>query len=186
MISPTVKRGLDHTGVYNQPTVLKEVQVLMADSLTEKKHCIVIWKRRENGALQFISDIHRSFDPLHNPLLFPQGKDSLYAGMASSFTNATEPSKQLSVWDFYAYHLHQRNNEREMLFQSATLFQEYCCCGWSQIERQRLLYLMQNQQRLWAENYNILQDHINSTDALHEKERVGKALILYLSQWRWI
>lgn len=36
MISPTIQRGHDHSGVYNPPTGLKEVQVLMEDSPTEK------------------------------------------------------------------------------------------------------------------------------------------------------
>ena len=124
VIDPTVRRGQDHSGVYNQATGLKEVQVLMADSPPEKEHCIVIRKRRENGSLQFISDIHRSFDSLYYLLLFPEGEDSWYAGMQSSLSNMQNtPSKQLSVRDFYAYHLHQRNDERETLFRSSRLFQ---------------------------------------------------------------
>jgi hypothetical protein len=57
VISPRIKKSYDHAGVYNEPTGLKEVQVLMSDSDTEKQHSIIVRKRRENGALQLISDI---------------------------------------------------------------------------------------------------------------------------------
>jgi hypothetical protein len=117
-----------HSGVYNQPTGLKEAQVLMDDSLTEaKEHSIVIRPRRGEGPLQYVSDIHHSFNPLHYPLLFPEGKDSWYAGMPPSIQSRT-PSKQLSVHDFYAYHLNEHDDERDSPFHGGRLFQEYCCC----------------------------------------------------------
>jgi hypothetical protein len=177
VICPRTKTGHNHAGVYNQPTGFKEVQVLMEDSLTDKQHCIIIWNQRQDGAPQYISDIHRGFDALHYTLLFPQGEDSWYAGMPSSIINTSgQPIKQVSVHDFYAYHLHQREDERDSLFRSARLFQEYCCCAWSRIERQCLLYLMQNQETLRAESYNMLHDHINANDAIDEKHQcIGKA-----------
>jgi hypothetical protein len=74
--------------------------------------------------------------------------------------------KQVNVRNFYAYHLHQGEDERNSLFLNARIFQEYCCCVWSRIQRQRLLYLMRNQETLQAESYNVLQDHINANDAI--------------------
>jgi hypothetical protein len=182
VINPEARPQNVHSGVYNQPTGLKEVQVLMSDSPTEATHSIVIRSRRADGPLQFISDIHHSFDPLHYPLLFPEGEHSWYAGMPSSPT-LTAPSKQLSIRDFYAYHLNERDNERQSLFRAERLFQEYCCCAWSRVERQRLLFLKQNQNAIRAEHYNVLQiaisqDHMNAQDAINERNRVGKKMIL--------
>ena len=132
MIDAKAKALDAHVGVYNQPTGLKEVQVLMPDSLSEaKEHSIIIRPRsREQGPLQYVSDIHHSFDPLHYPLLFPEGEPSWYAGMPPS-TELRRPSKQLSVHDFYAYHLNERDDERDSLFRAGKLFQEYCCCAWA-------------------------------------------------------
>jgi hypothetical protein len=136
VICPTTKKGRDHEGVYSQPTGFKEVQVLMDDSPTNKQHCIIIRNWRQDEAPQFISDIHRGFDALHYMLLFPQGKDSWYAEMPSSIISTSrQPIKQVSVRNFYAYHLHQQEDECDSLFLSARLFQEYCCCVWSRIER---------------------------------------------------
>jgi hypothetical protein len=84
VIAPKVKSLYDHSGVYNVSTGLKEVQILMDDSPTATLHHIVVRQRRADGPLQYVSDIHRSFDPLHYPLLFPKGEDSWYAGMSSS------------------------------------------------------------------------------------------------------
>jgi hypothetical protein len=60
-----VKSRYDHAGVYNESMELKEVQVLMSDLPTEKQHLIFVRNRRTNGPLQSISNLHRSFDPLH-------------------------------------------------------------------------------------------------------------------------
>jgi hypothetical protein len=92
-------------------------------------------------------------------LLFPEGENSWCIGMPLEGS-----CRQLSVRDFYAYHLHQRDDERETVFRARRLFQEYCCCAWSRVERQRLLYLKQNQRALRAENYNVIRDHMNFGD----------------------
>jgi len=189
VICPRVIKPIyDHAGDYNQPTGLKEVQVLMCDSPTDQKHSIVIRKRPPNESepmlLQQVSDIHRSFDPLHYPLLFPEGEDSWHTGMLLQSPPRQKRKKrkkkppQLSVRHFYAYHLHQRDDERETLFRAARLFQEYCCCAWSRIERQKLLFLKNNQKALRAENYNVIRDHINATDATLERQRIGRIMIL--------
>jgi hypothetical protein len=92
----------------------------------------------------------------------------------SSSLDLTAPHKKLSVRDFYADHMNEHNDEQQTLFWAKRLFQEYCCCAWSRVERQRLFYLKQNQKALRAENYNTLRDvsfgdHMNATDAVFEK-----------------
>lgn len=110
VISARIKKKHDHGGVYNEPMGFKEVQVLMEDSPTDRCYSIVVRKWREDGALQYVADVHRSFDFLHYPLLFPEGEDSWCISMASSI-NMNEPMKQLSVHDFYVYHLHECDDE---------------------------------------------------------------------------
>ena len=56
--------------------------------------------------------------------------------------------------------------------------EKYCWCAWSRIERQRLLFLKNNQKALRAENYNVLQDQISAADATLERKRVGRVMIL--------
>ena len=86
--------------------------------------------------------------------------------------------KQISVREFYAYHLHERvEGQSNILFHSSRLFQEYCCMAFAKIEMQRLRYLKTNEGEMRGESYRELRDHINATDG-NPQARIGRRLVL--------
>ena len=64
----------DHPGRYNHASGFKEVCVYMSDnaSATQPRD-IALRLRNGDAAVQFMSETHRSCDPLHYPTLFPAG-----------------------------------------------------------------------------------------------------------------
>ena len=69
--------------------------------------------------------------------------------------------KQISVREFYAYHLHERlEGQSKILFHSSNLFQEYCCMEFAKIEMQRLRYLKTNEGEMRGESYKVLRDYL--------------------------
>ena len=52
---------------------LREVSVLVGDEPGRRD--VVVQPRAAGGALIFVDDTHRSFLPMHHPLLFPSGEN---------------------------------------------------------------------------------------------------------------
>ena len=63
-----------HRGRYNAPTV-NEVAVLLVDE--DKGPRDIILHCRDNQ-IKRVSKLHRSYDPLQYPLMFPRGEDEYY------------------------------------------------------------------------------------------------------------
>jgi Helitron helicase-like domain at N-terminus len=177
-INPTVRRGQDHSGIYNQATGLKEVQVLM-QTLQQKRSTALSFGKEEK--MELCCSFLTSTDHLTlSTTCFSFLKVRIVGMQECNHLCPTCKAhhQSSSVFRTFMRHLHRRNDEREILFRSSRLFQEYCCCAWSRIERQRLFYLSQNQEILRAENYNVLQDHMNRNDALvRESQHFGRAVI---------
>ena len=66
-----------HERRYNLAEGLKEVQVLIPDGEGDKPpdRDIVLKPRGGNDDLQYIPETHRSYDPLHYTLFFPEGSE---------------------------------------------------------------------------------------------------------------
>ena len=90
-----MKPSNEHCRRYNLP-VSSEVAALVpgafAGNLDVILHC-------REGGLRRISTLHRSYDPLHYVILFPNGTDGWQLGLKRT-TNQT-----LTASDFYAFHL---------------------------------------------------------------------------------
>ena len=69
--------------------------------------------------------------------------------------------------DFYCYQLQQRINQRNTLFKSGRLFQQYIVDAYASVEEHRLDYIRKNQSNLWSEIYQGIQDAVTKghTDA---------------------
>ncbi|GBP66856.1 ATP-dependent DNA helicase pif1 [Eumeta japonica] len=91
IIHADVKPPNEHRGRYNAP-VVDEVAVLMIDE-DKGPRDIVLTAR--DGRLQRVSEIHRSYDPLQYPLLFPFGNDGYCINIPQQNTTAT--SKTVSL-----------------------------------------------------------------------------------------
>ena len=155
---------------------------------------IALRLRDGNGAVQFLSETHRSCDALHYPTLFPAGDNGWHLQLfrnvpqqqqrqrASQFVdNAASASSQadrrVSPREYYAYRLQQRSTSADILFQAQRLFQEFCCFSWVKTETNKLNFLRHNQTQLRAELYSNLRDHVLASDA-GPVGRVGIPVIL--------
>ena len=178
VIDPNKRPTGEHERRYNAPVGFKEVNVLLADAPVEgkdQKRAIVVHVRNSKfDAIKNIDETHRSFDPLHFVLLFPRGEDGWNCEMRQSGLR----DKQVSVREFYAYHLHERlEGQSNILFHSSRLFQEYCCMAFAKIEMQRLRYLKTNEGEMRGESYRELRDHINANDG-NPQARIGRRVVL--------
>ena len=103
---------------------------------------------------------------------------------ADYYDRAMERSNQLTIRDFYAYHLHERDadvnrgrqGERPTLFYAGRAFQEYLVMAFAKMENQRLSYLSSNagQQKLRSEQYDQLIEAIQDPGGAP----VGKRVVL--------
>ena len=185
----------DHPGRYNRASGFKEVCVYMSEnaSATQPRD-IALRLRNGDAAVQFMSETHRSCDPLHYPTLFPAGDDGWHLHLlrhlppsqrshsASQFLDSeasasAESQRRVTAREYYAYRLQQRSTSSDILFRAQRLFQEFCCFSWVKTETTKLNYLRNNQTQLRAELYNNLRDHVLATDA-GVAGRVGVPVIL--------
>ena len=83
----------EHCCKYNLPAQSEVAALLPGESHSNLD--VVIQCR--DGGLQQINTVHRSYDPLHYVLLFPEGTDGWQLGMKKADNHT------LSALDFYSY-----------------------------------------------------------------------------------
>ncbi|XP_053597308.1 uncharacterized protein LOC128668406 [Microplitis demolitor] len=164
IIHADVKPNNEHRGRYNAP-VVDEVAVLMIDE-DKGPRDIVLTAR--DGRLQRVSEIHRSYDPLQYPLLFPFGNDGYCINIPQQNTTAT--SKTVSCMQFYAFRFMVRLNDFNSIHYFKGLFNQYCVDMAAKMISERLDFIKRNQKKLRAEEYIHLRDavvndgHINASN----------------------
>ena len=90
------KRPLgEHSRRYNSP-VSDEIAVLMPNDNTSNRDIVLHYR---DGGLQHISELHRSYDPLQYPLLFPHGTDGWHVKLK------LQNGKKLTALVYYRYHI---------------------------------------------------------------------------------
>lgn len=119
---------------------------------------------------QRISEIHKSYDPLQYPLMFPCGSDGYHVNILHS--DNTE--KRVTAAQFYLFRLMVRENN--YLLQFGQLLNVYIVDMYAKIESERLLYIRFNQEKLRVEEYVHLRDAY--LDEKSNVEDVGKMVIL--------
>ncbi|XP_069963810.1 phosphatidylinositol phosphatase PTPRQ isoform X4 [Bactrocera oleae] len=164
IIHADVKPPNEHRGRYNAP-VVDEVAVLMIDE-DKGPRDIVLTAR--DGRLQRVSEIHRSYDPLQYPLLFPFGNDGYCINIPQQNTTAT--FKTVSCMQFHAFRFMMRINDFNSIHYFKGLFNQYCVDMAAKMISERLDFLKRNQKKLRAEEYIHLRDavvndgHINASN----------------------
>ena len=161
-----------HERQYNRPEGLKEVCVVIDDDSGRAvgRDCVV---QTREGEIKSIDQKNRAFDPLHYTTLFPEGED----GWDLSLTDAR--NKKLTTRAFYAYHLNERegDDQRRSLFAAKRLFQEYMCMAYVKTETRRLEFLKFNQDKIRADLYHNLADHMSAADANPEDIGVTRTIL---------
>lgn len=160
---------------YNLSSV-SEVAALIVGDLDESLGNRDIIIESQTGQLQRINELHPSYLPLQYPLLFPYGEDGYredisFSKLKSSSTNAI---KKVSIKEYFAYRLHEREGESSTILSSKRLYQQFVVDAYTMMEAYRLLYLRTHQQHLRTDMYKSLTDALlrGETDSSKQRKRV--------------
>src|SRR5580700_7621655 len=153
---------------YNLPTA-NEIAVVVPGNGEEEdvssNRDIIL--RLTGGSLKRISQLSPAYDPLHYVLLFPRGEhgwhDKIPLHPGANGQTRTK-NGNISQTCYYAYHLHQRNNEPSTILQGGHLFQQWIVDGWASTEQNKLNWIRNNQKSLRADVYKGLRDAVANSD----------------------
>ena len=157
---------------------INDVVVIAPGEQTEPRD-IVLYRSSKfspwgNAAVR-INQLHKAYDPTAYPLILPNGDD----GYCIPPMLKQNGRSQLSINDFYVFHLMIRPASFNALHRCGRLFQEYLCDQYSKIEGARLKYIRDNQDTLRVEQYSGLQDHVASMQSGGEDvKKVGQMVVL--------
>ena len=154
----------EHCRRYNLP-VQTEVAALLPGESHSNLDVIVSCR---DGTLQRVNTVHRSYDPLHYVLLFPEGTDGWQLGLKRT------DNRTLSALDFYSHRLQVRHNDFNIIMKSRRLMQQYAVDQWAKIESSRMQWVKSNQKTIRAEKYQGLYDAIMEGEMVN----VGRKVIL--------
>ena len=137
----------EHRGRYNVPTSNSEIAILIGGE-TRSQRSIIIQPRAQrnpdtNVDLQFISETHRSWDPLQYVLMFPYGTDGFHLGIVKNIPS----NRTVTAMEYYCYRLMQRSGVN-IILRRCRVFQQYVVDGCAKIELQRLNFIRYNQKNL--------------------------------------
>ncbi|CAG7862632.1 unnamed protein product [Brassica rapa] len=148
---------------YDTPTASEVAALIPGDfSLDMDKRDIVL-EEKQTGFLKRISEIHPSYLALQYPLIFTYGEDGFRLGIKKRTTAATSSHKRqtISMRQWYAFRLHERENECHTLLHSKRLFQQFLVDSYTTIESKRLRYLRMNQKCLRSDSFDSIKQAEN-------------------------
>ncbi|KAF7835632.1 uncharacterized protein G2W53_010491 [Senna tora] len=173
-------------GTYN-PLVMqyRMVKERMKSSNSNDLRLKLIRKRNSDArtynlptAYERIDETHPLYLPMQYPLLFPYGEDgyredTLYR---DSYMSEDRKQRHLTLRQYFAYKLHDRNHEYNMVLKAGKLTQQFIVDAFTSVEGQRTAYVRFHQNWLRSENYVTLsvtlsRGHVSLTS-------VGKRIIL--------
>jgi len=155
----------EHPRRYNSP-LCDEVGVLMPNENVNNRDIVLHYK---DGGLHYISELHRAYDPLQYPLIFPHGTDGWHINLKLA------NNKKLTALVYYRYHIMVRQNV-SVLLRAKRLFQQFLVDAYCKIETERLQFLRREQKALRADCYQDLRDAIVDGDG--DPSNVGRRIIL--------
>jgi len=106
IVNDETKRPLgEHSRRYNSP-LSDEISVLMLNDATNNRDIVL---RYRDGGLKHILELHRSYDPLQYPLLFPHSTDGWHINLK------LQNGRKLMAMVYYHYHIMVRQNVSVLL-----------------------------------------------------------------------
>ncbi|CAF2073984.1 unnamed protein product [Brassica napus] len=149
---------------YDTPTASEVAALIPGDFNLDMDKRNIVLQEKQTGWLKRISEIHPAYLALQYPLIFTYGEDGFRLGIQKRETDATAKlkTKALSMRQWYAFRLQERENECNTLLHSRRLFQQFLVDGYTTIEANRLFYLRMNQKSLRSDSYDSIQQAENS------------------------
>ena len=123
VINETKRPSGEHSRRYNRP-LSDEIAVLMPNDATNNRDIVLHYR---DGGLKCISELHRSYDPLQYPLLFPHGTDGWHANLK------LQNGRKLTALVYYRYHIMVKQSI-SVLLRGKRLFQQYLVDAYYKIE----------------------------------------------------
>ncbi|KAF8057328.1 hypothetical protein N665_1258s0009 [Sinapis alba] len=123
----------------------------------------IVLEEKQTGWLKQISEIHPSYLALQHPLIFTYGEDGFRLGIQKRATEATAKLKRknISMRQWYAYRIQEREGKCHTLLHSKRLFQQFLVDAYTTIESNRLRYLRMNQKSLRSNSFDSIQQSGN-------------------------
>ena len=151
---------------YDTPTASEVAALIPGDFNLDMDKRDIVLQEKQTGLLKRISEIHPSYLALQYPLIFTYGEDGFRLGIKKRDTASTAKLKRqtISMRQWYAFRLHERENECHTLLNSKRLFQQFLVDSYTFIESNRLCYLRMNQKSLRSDCY----------DSIKQSENAGK------------
>ncbi|KAG7594947.1 P-loop containing nucleoside triphosphate hydrolase [Arabidopsis thaliana x Arabidopsis arenosa] len=148
---------------YSMPTAGEVAALIPGDFIPDMPVRDIILEKSSNGRLKRISQIHISYLALQYPLIFCYGEDGYRPGIEKCYKSSNNKKKKcISMRQWYAFRIQDRENECHTLLESKRLFQQFLCDAYTTIESNRLSYIKFNQSKLRCENFNSIKEAANS------------------------
>ena len=162
-----------HQGRFNAPTADEVALVMVGEQFSHRD----IILESHDSKLRRISELHRSYDALQYPLLFPYGEDGYSIDIPQRTGNGGQPVKKtVSAASFYTYRIMCRESEDNHLLRFNALLSQYLLDMFAKIQAERLNFIRNNQAALRADSYIHLRDAVSNGDV--NPDQVGQKVIL--------
>ncbi|MCO5602344.1 hypothetical protein L7F22_056475 [Adiantum nelumboides] len=139
----------------------------------------------QDGRLQRISNLHRSYMPLLYVLLFPRGEDGWHLKLPYADvdvpTDALTNCQCVSQREYYAYRLQVCLDTNACLLRGGCLLQQFMVDAYCTIEDCRLSWVRNHQHTLRIQLYAGLIDMARSNEGDILGQSVGRRIVLPLS-----
>ncbi|KAF8048698.1 hypothetical protein N665_2430s0003 [Sinapis alba] len=148
---------------YDTPTASEVAALIPGDFNIDMDKRDIVLQEKQTGWLKRISEIHPSYLALQYPLIFTYGEDGFRLGIKKRSTPATEKLKRdhISMRQWFAYRLQERDGECHTLLHSRRLFQQFLVDAYTTIEMNRISFLRQNQKSLRSDTYDSIKQAEN-------------------------
>ena len=156
----------EHERRYNAPSSSHDVAILMPNEPTGQRDIVL---HLRNDEFKRISELHRAYDPLQYPLLFP------FATEGWNLQLKLNTGCKITELMYYRFHFVTR--PENYLLCTKKLFQQFLVDSYAKIECGRLKFLRYQQGKLRADNYNELKDAISHQDNANP-HNFGRKIIL--------
>nr|GEX32562.1 hypothetical protein CTI12_AA123990 [Tanacetum cinerariifolium] len=162
---------------YNAPTVSEIAALITNDFGDGLPSRDIVVDSKDRGPIR-ISELHPSYMALQYPLLFSYGEDGFYEKIPYDTNKGTRKTNRgyVSMKQYYAYVIQQRNHQGNTLLRGGRLFQQYLVDAYTAVEEQRHQWTRNNQDTLQVDLYHNLNDAFTRGDT--NTEGLGKRIVL--------
>lgn len=145
---------------YAMPTTSEVAALIPGDFRAAMPTRDIVIEEKTTGMLQRISEIHPSYLALQYPLILCYGEDGWRPKIEKGFIGIhnNKITKNISMRQWFAFRIQERDNECQTLLRSRRLFQQFVVDSYSAIETNRLGFIKKNQKNMRCENYSALKE----------------------------